>query len=125
MSICNIKSLFFIALVFASFSVSGLSAQTTAIDLSETQNQISRNENFELNIVVERIVETNFKRSTSAKLRDESRGNLCVEVGALVQANQINALLRGISGRVTFRASLELIQKRIEQIKMTAIKKSP
>jgi len=82
-------------------------------------NQTTKSENFELNIIEERITETNFSRSTAVELKEENRGNLFVQVGVGVRAERIEVLMRGITGRVTFRGSLESIRQRIEQIRTT------
>jgi hypothetical protein len=98
-------------------SVLSADAQTApAKPASQTVNQATANEDFELNIVQERITETNFARSTSVELSNNNRGGLRVEVGVGVRAEQVDILLRGIYGRVRFRASLESLRQRIEQL---------
>lgn len=77
-----------------------------------------KNEDFELNITEERITETNFERSTAVELNDNSQGNLTVKVGAGVSAEKIDVILRGIYGRVHFRASLAPILERIERLRL-------
>lgn len=126
MNFRNLKRLFFVAAMTAVFSLLA-SAQTLPANQTATapQNQITADENFELNIVQDRITETNFQRSTSVELKDESRGNLRVEAGAGVRAEQISVFLRGITGRVTFRASLEPILKRIERLKTAVTRNTP
>lgn len=81
------------------------------------QTQTERTENFELNIVRERIRETNFERSTAAELKDETRGNLSVKIGVGASAGRIDALLQGIFGNVRFRASLAPIRAALERRK--------
>ena len=85
---------------------------------SQTEVQSTANEDFELNISSERITETNFARSTSVGLTNNNRGSLRVEVGVGVRGEQIDVLMRGIYGRVRFRASLEALRQRIEQLKI-------
>lgn len=77
------------------------------------------NEDFELNITQDRITETNFERSTAVQLNDQSRGNLTVRIGVGATAQRIDVILRGIYGRVRFRASLEQIERRIERLQTT------
>ncbi|HEX9960926.1 MAG TPA: hypothetical protein VGB00_08340 [Pyrinomonadaceae bacterium] len=69
-------------------------------------------EDFELNIGESRATESNYKRSTGVEINET---NVSVGVGATVQARKIDLLLRGVTGRVRFRASLEAIRRRIEQ----------
>ncbi|HEX8738123.1 MAG TPA: hypothetical protein VF721_22505 [Pyrinomonadaceae bacterium] len=73
-------------------------------------------EDFELNINDSRTTETNYKRSTSVEINE---ANVSVGVGASVQAQKIDLFLRGVTGRVRFRASLEAIRRRIEQANQT------
>lgn len=84
---------------------------------SAPKNQkTNADENFELNIGESRVTETDYERSTRVSIGDEQdKSGLSVGVGAIVQAQRIDILLRGINGRVRFRASLDEIQKRIEQ----------
>jgi hypothetical protein len=80
------------------------------------QNQTTVVEDFELNIVQDRITETNFERSTAAELTGE---NLSIKVGAAVGAERIVVVLRGITGSVRFRASLAAINSRLERLQQT------
>jgi hypothetical protein len=73
-------------------------------------------EDFELNINDSRTTETNYKRSTSVEI---NAANVSVGVGASIQAQKIDLFLRGVTGRVRFRASLEAIRRRIEQANQT------
>ncbi len=91
-------------------------AQTTG-QSNAPANQATANENFELNIASDRITETNFARSTAVELTQTTSGNVRLEVGVGVRAERIDVILRGITGRVTFRGSLESIRRRIERIK--------
>lgn len=74
------------------------------------------NEDFELKIIQDRVTEINFERSTSIELNNERRGNLSVRIGVGVTANRIDVILRGIFGRVRFRASLDAIQERLDRL---------
>ena len=87
--------------------------------ISKSANQITANENFELNITQDRITEANFARSTKVELTDSNRGGLRVEVGVGVRAEKIDVNLRGIFGSVRFRASLESLRQRIENLQTT------
>jgi len=75
-------------------------------------DQLSADENFELNIGESREVEQFYKRSTSVDIHTP---NLSVGVGAEVRAQRIDLRLRGVSGRVLFRATLESLQHLIER----------
>ena len=68
-------------------------------------------EDFELNIDESRTTESNYERSTSVKVNS---ANVSVGVGASVGAQRIDLLLRGVTGRVRFRASLDALRRRIE-----------
>jgi len=69
-------------------------------------------EDFELNIDESRATESNYERSTNVEINN---ANVSVGVGAVVKAQRIDILLRGVTGRVRFRASLEAIRRRLEQ----------
>lgn len=86
-----------------------------------SEKQVTARESFDLNIVRERITETDFVRSTDVRLSDENNNGIKLEVGVGVRAEQINVLLRGITGRVNFRASLESIKQRIEQRRQNSL----
>jgi hypothetical protein len=108
-SIALLRVLFFAcALVAASLIFSGD---------ARGQNQTApandaADEDFELNIGDSRTTESNYKRSTNVEINE---ANVSVGVGATVQAQKIDLLLRGVTGRVRFRASLEAIRRRIAQ----------
>ena len=74
-----------------------------------SQNQISADESFELNIAQDQITEAVFERATSVGI---TNSGLNVRVGAGVGARRIVLLLNGIYGRVRFRASLEPLRRR-------------
>ena len=102
-----------ITLIFV-FSAFGQTEKNDSV--APQNNQITADENFELNIAQERITETNFVRSTNVEFTDNSRGNLRVDVGVRVSAGQIDVLLRGIFGRIRFRGSLAPIKQRLDKI---------
>lgn len=70
-------------------------------------------EDFDLNIVNERITETNFARSTAVQI-DEP--NVRLNVGVAVTAERIDVILKGITGRVRFRGSPGSLLQRLRQI---------
>ena len=110
------------AFLRASFFVCGLVAASLIFSANARgQNQIApasdtANEDFELNIDEKRTTETNYKRSTNVEI---NAANVSVGVGAAVSAQKIDLLLRGVTGRVRFRASLEALRRRIEQANRT------
>jgi hypothetical protein len=83
---------------------------------NQTAPTTAADEDFELNINDSRTTETNYKRSTNVEINE---ANVSVGVGASVQAQRIDLFLRGVTGRVRFRASLEAIRRRIEQANQT------
>ncbi|HEX8249586.1 MAG TPA: hypothetical protein VF599_15520 [Pyrinomonadaceae bacterium] len=109
-SIALLRVLFFVcALVAASLIFSaGVRGQNQTPAPNETAD-----EDFELNIAdSSRTTETNYRRSTGVEI---SGSSVTVGVGATVSAQKIDLFLRGVTGRVRFRASLEAIRRRIEQ----------
>lgn len=121
----QLKRVLFVLTSAVTFCVSVSFAQTSPIQTVPpiAENQIVAAEDFELNIVDERITETNFVRSTSVELKSKNRGELVLQVGVAVRGEKVNILLRGVVGRVRFRASLEPIQQRLEQIRRSSPKK--
>lgn len=91
----------------AVFSIGALTApgQTGPPDVAEE---------FDLNIVERRITERDFERSLDA---DIDANDFRLRVGAGVEARQIDLVLRGVTGRVRFRASLESIRERIARLR--------
>lgn len=65
-------------------------------------------EEFDLNIVNERITEENFFRS---KALDLANGDMRVHIGAAVSAAKIGVTLTGVTGHIRFRASLGLLER--------------
>ena len=87
-------------------------AQTAQNTPAKTPEQIAADEFFTLNIVEERINEIVYERSTVVQIAaNESRVEL--QVGATVRAQKISINLRGITGNIRFRASLEKIRRLI------------
>ena len=71
-------------------------------------------EEFDLNIVERRITETNFERSLQARIDGE---NVCLLVGVGAEGQRIDVTLRGVTGHVRFRASIERIRQRIARLR--------
>lgn len=91
---------------------------TVLAQTAPPENKTTADENFQLNIGEKRTVEKNYERSTQVSINsDNSQKSLSVGVGAAVKAESINITLRGITGTVRFRASLESLQQRIEHLK--------
>jgi len=108
----------FLVIFFSAFFQTNPAAQTP-------ENQTEINERFELNIVLERITEIDFLRSTDVRLANETDNGVQIEIGVSARAEQINVLLRGITGRVNFRASLESIRRRIGERRQNAPANQP
>jgi hypothetical protein len=92
-----------------SFAIIGLSSFSYA---QSSPDSLSADERFDLNIAFEQITETDFRRSTSVSLNAE---NLRVHTGAVVEASRITVTLRGVTGQVRFKASLEPIRQSLER----------
>lgn len=77
-------------------------------------DQPTQNEDFELNITERRITETPFRRSTQAELNEQ---DVRLQVGVGASAGRIDVVLRGVTGRVRFHASLESLRRRLSQLR--------
>ncbi|HVE57236.1 MAG TPA: hypothetical protein VNB22_10440 [Pyrinomonadaceae bacterium] len=84
----------------------------------QENNPVPRNtpetadESFTLNITESRTSETNYERSTQVETGGVQNGTAVeVRVGAGVRAQNIVITLRGITGNVRFRATLEKIRR--------------
>jgi len=94
----------------------GLLLLVSASGQSNSAAPVSANENYELNIGESRVVESNYERSTSVELStDRRKASVTVRVGAAVFAEKIEIVLRGVTGNVRFRASLDALRRRIER----------
>jgi hypothetical protein len=101
------------ALFFAGvFVAASVIFSVTATAQSTTAPRDAADEDYELNIDESRTTEANYERSTNVEINNAS---VSVGVGAIVRAQKIDILLRGVTGRVRFRASLEAIRRRLEQ----------
>lgn len=91
------------------------SSNTTSQDSSTESHRTSADETFDLNILERRITRQNFEASTSVDTGANGGGErgLRLRVGVAVGAEEINALLRNVRGRVRFRATLERVLERI------------
>lgn len=79
---------------------------------ADKERQTTVDESFTLNITESRTSETNYERSTQVEVGGAPNEKpLVVRVGATVQAQNIVITLRGITGNVRFRASLEKISR--------------
>jgi hypothetical protein len=109
-SIALIRALFFVCGLVAASLI--FSADARGQQQNQTAPATTADEDFELNIGESRTTENDYRRSTNVEI---NRANVSVGVGAAVSARRIDLLLRGVTGRVRFRASLEAIHRRIEQ----------
>ena len=103
------------------FSISAFGQVKPNNSFLTTSDKLTADEDFELNITQKRITENDFSRSTQVELSDNNRGGLRLEVGVGVKAESIDVWLRGISGNVRFRASLEPLRRRLEEKQITTI----
>lgn len=78
----------------------------------QAPSRTTADESFELNITQHRIIESDFKASTALEVGQESQG-LRLSVGTSLSASRINVMLRNVTGRVRFRASLEPVLRRL------------
>jgi hypothetical protein len=112
-SIALLRALFFVCCLGATAVIfsADVRGQNQSAPTTETAD-----EDFELNISDSRTTETNYRRSTNVEINE---ANVSIGVGAIVSAQRIDILLRNVTGRVRFRASLEAIRRRIEQANKT------
>ena len=75
--------------------------------------QTNADEVFDLNIEERRITKINYIASTQVEIGDETRRGVNVRVGVEVRAGIIDVLLRNVTGRVRFRATLAPLLMRI------------
>jgi hypothetical protein len=100
------KSIFFAGLLLASILL--------VSDHALAQARPNTSDEFDLNIAEKRITETDFERSTAARLEN---GDLRLHVGAFVRAMRIDGVLRGVSGHVNFRVNLDDIRRRVNRLR--------
>jgi hypothetical protein len=72
-------------------------------------------EDFELNIDVRHINESDFHAETAVEVGD-ARG-LAVKVGVALRADDIDVLLRNVHGHVRFRATLGPVQRLLDALR--------
>jgi hypothetical protein len=106
------RALFFAGGLFVAALTFAADARAQNPSATPTENKVTADENFDLNITESRTTETNYERSTSIEINNAS---VSVGVGAAVRAQRIDILLRGVTGTVRFRASLERLRRRVEQ----------
>ena len=101
-------------------TIFGLILSCAAYSQNNNVPPTSADENFQLNIPESRVTETNYERSTSVALSgDSNRRGIFLRVGATATGEKIEITLLNVTGNVRFRASLDEIKKRIEQINQT------
>jgi hypothetical protein len=101
----------FLSFLTLTFSASGQQENTAARQNAPPTSD----ESFSLNISESRTSETNYERSTQIEFGGVQNGPAVeVHVGATVRAQNIVITLRGITGDVRFRASLEKIRRLIQ-----------
>lgn len=115
-----LRALFFVCGLMAASLI--FSAAARGQNPSSPTRGDKADEDFELNIDNSRTTEMNYKRSTNVEI---NAPNVSVGVGATVSAQRIDLFLRGVTGRVRFRASLEAIRRRIEQANQTRPPQNP
>ncbi len=98
-------------------AIFGLVLSCAAYGQSSNVPRTSADENFQLNITESRVTEINYERSTSVALFSDTNGSgINLRVGATATGAKIEITLLNVTGNVRFRASLDAIRKRIEQM---------
>ena len=92
---------------------SAMIVSALAIGASAQSSPPAVTEEFDLNITNERITETNFTRTTAVSADGQ---NVRVNVGVAVAADRIDLTMRGVTGHVRFRGSLDTLWQRLQQI---------
>lgn len=111
----NLLPKLFFAVIFLSFL--WFSPQPIFAQTATPETQTTADENYELNISESRATEADYSRSTQVKVNGTGKqAGVSVGVGAAVRAEKISITLRGVTGSVRFRASLESL-RRIEKLK--------
>lgn len=90
-------------------------AETASAQQSSGAPQSQADETIDLNITERRIAESNYRASTSVEIGPDQTRGVWLRVGVGVFANNIEVLLRNITGRVRFRGTLEPVLRRINQ----------
>ena len=73
----------------------------------------SADESSQLDIPERRITRDSYRAATSVEIGGETAGAVSLRVGAEVTATTIDVLLRGVTGQVRFKASLDPLLARI------------
>lgn len=111
-------SLFCLAATASAQTVPNSGARVTNAPLP---TDTTADENYELNIVRRRIVESPFERSADLSLNDAQRTGIQLQVGFNVLAQQSAISLRGVFGNVRFRGSLEPLKNILARHRTTAV----
>lgn len=77
--------------------------------LANSPLSTSVNKNFQLNIDSERIIEQDYKSSTSILFGEDSPDSISLQIGSVVRAREIDMHLQNIRGQVHFRGTWEPI----------------
>jgi hypothetical protein len=104
-----------VAASFASAASQTRAGETPAATPPQTatrQSAPTADEDFELNIDVRRIRESDFHAETAVEAGDPS--GLLLKVGVALGARDIEVLLQGVRGRVRFRASLAPVLRMLD-----------
>ncbi len=96
--------LFLVAFAYASASAQTRAGEPPAPPPAAPQTGATADEDFELNIDVRRINESDFQAETAVEAG--AAAGLRLKVGVALRAEDIDVLLQGVRGRVRFRASL-------------------
>lgn len=84
-----------------------------SVSAQDTGNQVTKTEDFKLNITSKKISEENYKASVKVNADSATNPPVSVNVGVGVQAKNITVTLTNITGDVKFRGSLEKILERL------------
>lgn len=106
---------FAFAVIMSFFVVAGAGTATAEEigNINNSEPASSVNENFELNIDSERIIEQDYKSSTSIDFGEDSPRSISLQIGSVVRANEINMHLQNIHGKVHFSGTWEPILQKL------------
>lgn len=97
------------------FSISAFSQENTK-EVQTNDNQITRTENYELNIKNKTISEENYKADVKVATESNSKNAVSLDVGVGVRAKKITVTLTNVTGDVKFRGSLEKLLQRLNLV---------
>jgi hypothetical protein len=75
--------------------------------------RMSADETFDLNIPERYITRSNYRASTEVEITGDTARAISLRIGVAVSAGRIGVLLRNVTGKVRFKASLDPVLKRI------------